>query len=79
MSNRFTFKNLNLKVDNLGIQRTRLSLVPSMGLSIIKEPNKTYYEIGALVNNELTELRVSLPMEIQFKLDSRQMISTLLS
>ena len=46
MSNRFTFKNLNLKVDNLGIQRTRLSFGPKYGLSIIKEPNKTYYEIG---------------------------------
>ena len=56
MSNRFTFKNLNLKEDNLGIQRTRLSFGPKYGLSIIKEPNKTYYEIGALVNNELTEL-----------------------
>ena len=36
MSNRFTFKNLNLKVDNLGIQRKRLSLVPSMVLVLSK-------------------------------------------
>jgi len=56
MANRFTFKNLNLKEDNLGIQHTRLSFGSKYILSIIKEPNKTYYEIGALVNNKLTEL-----------------------
>ena len=41
MSNRFTFKNLNLKVDNLGIQRKKSSFGEKYGLSIIKEPKNT--------------------------------------
>ena len=43
MANRFTFKNLNLKEDNLGIQRTRLSFGSKYILSIIKDPNQPYY------------------------------------
>ena len=63
MAKRFTFEDLNFKADphlaskyQTSFIRTRLSFGEKYGLSIVRLPGKNTYEIGALVNEELTEL-----------------------
>ena len=63
MSKRFTFADLNFKEDphlaekyQTTFIRTRLSFGEKYGLSIVRLPGKNTYEIGALVDGELTEL-----------------------
>ena len=63
MATRFTFEDLNFKEDphlaekyQTTFIRTRLSFGEKYGLSIVRLPGKNTYEIGALVDGELTEL-----------------------
>ena len=63
MAKRFTFEDLNFKADphlaskyQTSFIRTRLSFGEKYGLSIVRLPGKNTYEIGALVDGELTEL-----------------------
>ena len=56
MRKRFTFDDLHFSEGLGGIMRTRVNFGPKYSLSIIKEPHKSLYEIGALMNGELTEL-----------------------
>ena len=58
MAKRFTFEDLNFKSDEhiLRMIRTKLSFGENYGLSIDQLPDSNTYEIGALVNGELTEL-----------------------
>lgn len=56
MRKRFSFDDLHFTEGLGGIMRTRVKFGPKYSLSIIKEPNKNLYEIGALINGELTEL-----------------------
>ena len=58
MAKRFTFEDLNFKPDEhiMRMIRTKLSVGEKYGLSIVQLPDSNTYEIGALVNGELTEL-----------------------
>ena len=56
MRKRFTFDDLHFTEGLGGIMRTRIKFGPKYSLSIIKEPQKSLYEIGALINGELNEL-----------------------
>ena len=58
MAKRFTFEDLNFKSDEhiMRMIRTKLSFGEKYGLSIVQLPDSNTYEIGALVNGELTEL-----------------------
>ncbi len=57
LKSRLKFSDLTFKSDSSGrIMRTRITFGSKYALSVIKESHKPLYEIGALVNDELTEL-----------------------